>query len=388
MIQLESKLKNHQKKNLFRQRLIFENGCKILLKEKNSSFLNFCSNDYLGLASHPTIIKAFKSGVDQYGVGSGASYLISGYRKITQEMEQRFAEFLGFPKALFFANGYMANLGVISSLANLNDAVYQDRYNHASLLDAGKLSRATSRRYLHRDCQSLEKYLVKNTKSANKFIVTDGVFSMTGEIAPLADLNQLSQNYHCFLVVDDAHGVGFLGKTGKGSLELLSINFFDRLIGVFPLGKAFGCYGALVAASEEVIESLIQFARPYIYTTAPPPAIACASLASLQIIEKEAWRREKLQKMICFFRKKAEERGLFLNPSATAIQTITINDNVAAIHIAKKMKQSGFLIGMLRPPTVPTALLRITLRVDHEENDIMNLLDNLQEFSLYKKRVY
>lgn len=375
---LNQRLQQYQSDGLYRTRLLLDGPSDLAVYDQQQRYLSFCSNDYLGLANHPQVVAAFKQGADEFGVGSGASQLICGHRRIHQQLEQEFAEFVGFPRGLLFANGYMANLGVLTALTSAEDRIYQDHDNHASLLDAGKMAAAQSRRYLHANMQSLESYLTK-PHQAQRFIVSDGVFSMSGEVAPLAALADLAQRYQAGLIIDDAHGVGVLGHQGRGSLDELGIDRADVIAAVYPLGKAFGGYGAIVVGSDAVIESLIQFARSYSYTTALPPALAGAALASLFIIQQESWRQQKLLEWIQFFRQKALQLQLPLGQSQTAIQTILIDDNTRALSIADQLQQHGFLLRAMRPPTVAKEMLRITLRVDHTEQHITELLELLRK---------
>lgn len=375
---LKQRLKQYKSKHLYRTRNAFFGASDIYLSDSHQAYLSFCSNDYLGLANHPQVLAAFTQGINHSGVGSGGSALICGYRDVHQQFEQSFADWVGFPRALLFANGYMANQAVLTALIAPEDRIYQDRDNHASLLDAGKMSSAISRRYLHNNCYSLENYL-RRTHVGQRIIVSDGVFSMDGSETPLKQLIQLREQYDAKLIIDDAHGLGVLGATGRGILEHFSIEPSSEMVMIYPLGKAWGIYGALVAGSEVVIESLIQFARSYIYTTALPAALSYAGLASLQVIQQETWRVTKLQSLIQFFQQEAFKKEVTIEPSDTAIQTILINDNERVLDIALQLKQRGFLVGAMRPPTVKTPLLRISLRADHNEQQISELLTAVVE---------
>jgi len=283
---LQDNLNKRSQQSLYRARTLISSNCGAQLSVQGKSVHNFCSNDYLGLASHPEIARAFKQGIDHYGVGSGASHLISGHGEAHQLLEDQLAEFTNRPRALLFSSGYAANLGVINALAGRSDLVLEDYLNHASLLDGGLLSGAKFRRYKHCDSHDLQDKLVK-LDGARKLVVTDGVFSMDGDRAPLEDLADISANHNAWLMVDDAHGFGVLGANGGGLVEHLNLSLDQVPILMGTLGKAFGTYGAFVAGSEALIETLIQFARSYIYTTALPPAVAVASSASLQLLQKE-----------------------------------------------------------------------------------------------------
>ena len=355
--------------------------------------VSFCSNDYLGLANHPEVVKAMMRGAETYGVGSGASHLINGHSHAHHALEEELADFVGRPRALLFSTGYMANLGVISALLEKGDAVFQDRLNHASLLDAGKLSGARLKRYSHADSNSLiEKLSSFSQKYPDRetMIVSDGVFSMDGDLAPVKDMVKVARQNNAWLMIDDAHGLGVIGKNGGGTLEHFGVDHFQVPILVGTLGKAFGTFGAFVAGSDELIETLIQYARSYIYTTALPPAVAEATRASLQLVIKEGWRREKLGKLICRFREgidqlglkgKGKQKDLELMESSTPIQPLLIGDTEATIKISEALWEQGILITPVRPPTVPnnTSRLRITFSALHEESHVDKLLDALSD---------
>jgi 8-amino-7-oxononanoate synthase len=376
---LQAQLDQRQQQFLYRHRTHVASGCNSVLQVEGKALVNFCSNDYLGLASHPEIAAALKAGVDQYGTGSGASHLISGHSSAHQQLEEQLAEFTGRPRALLFSTGYMANMGVINALVGRHDLVLEDQLNHASLLDGGHLSRADYKRYKHNNLQQLD-YLLGNSTASRKLIVTDGVFSMDGDLAPLPQLSELAAQHNGWLMVDDAHGMGVLGATGAGLVEQqgLSVEQVPVLMGT--LGKSFGTFGAFIAGSEALIETLIQFARTYIYTTALPPAIAAASSASLAIVRREHWRREHLQSLIRRFRSGAQQLGLQLMDSQTPIQPVLINNDQLVMQINQQLRSRGFMVGAIRPPTVPagSGRLRITLSANHSHQQIDQLLDNLQ----------
>jgi 8-amino-7-oxononanoate synthase len=376
---LQAQLDQRQQQFLYRHRTHVASGCNSVLQVEGKALVNFCSNDYLGLASHPEIAAALKAGVDQYGTGSGASHLISGHSSAHQQLEEQLAEFTGRPRALLFSTGYMANMGVINALVGRHDLVLEDQLNHASLLDGGHLSRADYKRYKHNNLQQLD-YLLGNSTASRKLIVTDGVFSMDGDLAPLPQLSELAAQHNGWLMVDDAHGMGVLGATGAGLVEQqgLSVEQVPVLMGT--LGKSFGTFGAFIAGSEALIETLIQFARTYIYTTALPPAIAAASSASLAIVRREHWRREHLQSLIRRFRSGAQQLGLQLMDSQTPIQPVLINNDQLVMQINQQLRSRGFMVGAIRPPTVPagSGRLRITLSANHSHQQIDQLLDALQ----------
>jgi 8-amino-7-oxononanoate synthase len=375
---LQGQLDQRRAEHLYRTRLNVASGCSSTLEVDGSTLINFCSNDYLGLANHPEINQALKKAVDQYGTGSGASHLISGHSTAHQQLEEQLADFTGRPRALIYSTGYMANMGTINALVGRHDLVLQDQLNHASLLDGGHLSRATSQRYKHSDLDNLQQRL-EQTTATRKLIVTDGVFSMDGDLAPLAQLSEIAAAHNGWLMVDDAHGFGVLGKQGGGLVEELNLSCEQVPVLVGTLGKSFGTFGAFVAGSETLIESLIQFSRSYIYTTAMPPAIAAATLTSLKIVREETWRREKLASLITQFRRGAEQIGLQLMDSLTPIQPVVINDDQKVMQISAALREQGFLVGAIRPPTVPvgSGRLRITLSADHSEQQVDQLLNAL-----------
>ncbi len=376
---IQAFLKEKQQQHLYRKAHISQSPQQPHMTINGEKFLTFCSNDYLGLANHPEILSAFKQAADKYGVGSGAAHLINGHSIEHQKLEEELAEFTGRDRALLFSTGYMANLGVVNALMERGDMIFSDRLNHASLIDAGLLSNAKMKRYAHNNISALEKLYAKNT-SDNTMILTDGVFSMDGDIAPVKSLSQIAKQHNAWLMVDDAHGFGTLGKTGAGLLEQENLNQNDVPILMATLGKGIGTAGAFVAGSTELIEYLIQTARTYTFTTAMPPAIATATRASLKIIQSDNERREKLNKHIQQFKKGADELGIELMPSNTAIQPIMIGSTEQTVKISERLRDSGILITAIRPPTVPenTARLRITLSAEHTEEDVVILLDALK----------
>ena len=356
-----------------------EQGVSVIIDGKE--MLSFCSNDYLGLAAHPTIKKAFINAAETEGVGSGAAHLLSGHSYYHQQLEEALADFMGQQSVLLFSSGYQANLGVIDGLMSRGDVVIQDKLNHASLLDGGRLSAAKSWRYHHVDMGSLQRRLRQTEDSDCRLVVTDGVFSMDGDLAPLQPLIQLTQTHQAALMVDDAHAIGVLGKHGRGSVEHWQVKAEHMPIVMGTLGKAFGTAGAFVAADKDVIETLIQQSRTFVYTTAQPAAVAAASLASLVLVRTETWRREKLQTLIEQFRKGAAELGLVTMNSLTPIQPIMIGDDKKAMLIGQELESRGFLLGVIRTPTVPlgSARLRVTLSTNHTEQNIKQLLEALED---------
>ncbi|TXH69029.1 MAG: 8-amino-7-oxononanoate synthase [Thiothrix sp.] len=376
---LRQLLNQRQAQDLYRRPRITESPQQPIMQVNGRTILAFCSNDYLGLANHPKLIQAFQQAANQYGVGSGAAHLVNGHSRLHQQLEEALAEFTKRERVLLFSTGYMANLGLSTALAERHDTIYQDRLNHASLLDAALLSSAKLVRYPHNHTEQLSKRLATQT-NGQKLIVTDGVFSMDGDTAPLQDLAALAHTHDAWLIVDDAHGFGVLGATGAGLVEAEHLGQDDAIL-MGTLGKALGTAGAFVAGSTELIEFLIQTARPYIYTTAQPPAIAAATLASLQIVQTETWRREHLHQLIAYFRHGATQLGLNLMPSHTPIQPILVGENTKALAISQQLEQQGILVTAIRPPTVPihTARLRITLSAAHTQEQIDRLLEALQK---------
>ncbi len=379
MFDLKSDLENKRRAGLYRQRLINSSAQGVRPTIDGQTLLSFCSNDYLGLANHKKIKMAFIRAVETYGVGSGAAHLINGHSRLHHDCEQRLAEFTGRDRALLFSTGYLANLGIASALLGRHDFVYQDKLNHASLIDAAKISGARLVRYRHNDTAQLASLLQENQAESRKLVMTDGVFSMDGDCADLAEIARISAQHQGWCMVDDAHGFGVLGKTGAGLLEQLELRQQQVPILMATLGKAVGTAGAFVAGSDDLIETLIQQARPYIYTTAAPPAIAAATLCSLDIIERESWRREKLQELIGYFRARMAAIEVELMPSDTAIQPIVIGDNNRVLELGKNLMHEGIHVGAIRPPTVPvgSARLRVTLSAAHEKSDIDQLVNTL-----------
>ncbi|MDO9423318.1 MAG: 8-amino-7-oxononanoate synthase [Methylobacter sp.] len=370
---------------LYRSRRVIASPQGIHLNIDGSHVVNFCSNDYLGLANHPDVVNAFKSGVDQYGVGSGSAHLICGHSAAHHALEEELAAFTGRDRVLLFSTGYMANIGVISALLRRGDAVFEDRLNHASLLDGGLLSGARFKRYAHADAADLEANLSK--AAGNKLIVTDGVFSMDGDFAPLDALAAAAKNHDAWLMVDDAHGLGVIGEHGGGIVEYYRLSQDDVPVLMGTLGKGFGTFGAFVAGSEVLIETLIQKARTYIYTTALPAAVCEATRASLKIVINENWRRDKLKQLSERFRLGAEQLGLQVMASSSAIQPILIGDSQRAVDISNALLNAGFLVGAIRPPTVPQggARLRVTFSALHEQQHVDRLLDALAEIIVGRK---
>ncbi len=378
---LRPALQQRREQSLYRQRHIVDGSQNFCLQLDGREVLNFCSNDYLGLANHPEIIAALKKGADEYGVGAGASHLINGHTRAHHALEEELADFVGRPRALLFSTGYMANLGVITSLIGKGDVILQDRINHASLIDAGLMSGARLQRYLHGDTDSLNNRLQKlSDGQQRRIIATDGVFSMDGDLAPLAELAKTAKQHDAWLMVDDAHGLGIIGQQGRGTIDHFQLDQQQVPILMGTLGKAFGSFGAFVAGSEALIETLIQQARSYIYTTAMPPAVAEATRTSLKLLRAADDRREKLTALIQQFRSGAKQLGLSLMDSPTPIQPLLIGDSKQAIELSDELlKVHQIMVSAIRPPTVPdgSARLRVTLCASHTEAQVDQLLSTL-----------
>ncbi|WP_299734075.1 8-amino-7-oxononanoate synthase [uncultured Endozoicomonas sp.] len=389
--ELEQDLRHRQAAGLYRRRKMLETPQQPEVVIDGRQYLAFCSNDYLGLANHPEVIASFQQATNDYGLGGGASHLVIGHSKAHHQLEDELAEFTGRDRALLFSNGYMANLGAITALLGKQDAVFEDRLNHASLLDAGQLSGARFQRYLHNDVENLELRL-KKTDARRKLIVTDGVFSMDGDVAPIDQLAGIAQRHQAWLMVDDAHGFGFLGETGGGVAQAFGLSQEQLPVLMGTLGKGFGTYGAFVAGSDALIETLIQFARSYIYTTSMPPAVAEATRTSLKIVQKESWRREHLQDLIRYFRKGCEQLGFPLMDSQTPIQPLLVGCEKRAMEVSNKLAQQNILVPAIRPPTVPkgSSRLRITFSATHTRQhveDLLSALEKVMSKALHRPRV-
>lgn len=382
-----ARLAELEQQGLRRRRRTSDSPCGSQLQVDGTHVRAFCSNDYLGLAADPRIADALKDGTDRYGVGSGASHLISGHYKVHDQLEQRLASFVSehIPNvaALYFSTGYMANVGAIAALAALDPSVevFSEALNHASLIDGMRLARVKVKVYGHCDVSELEGLLA--TSSARvKLVVTDSVFSMDGDLAPLPRILQLCEKYGAWLLVDDAHGFGTLGGQGHGALEHFALRS-EHLIYVGTLGKAAGVGGAFVAADSSVIDWLVQRARAYVYSTASPPALAQALLESLDIIEGPDGksRRARLHHLIDLLNRELRLKHWTKLQSSTAIQPILLGDNEQVVQASRQLHEAGFWVPAIRPPTVPpgTARLRITLSAAHADADVAALADTLNQ---------
>jgi len=367
-------VRKHQQ--LYRTRQTLEGAQGVRVRIDGHEYLSFCSNDYLGLANHPRVIEAMKEGADRFGVGSGAAHLVTGHSYAHQALEEDLAAFTGRPRVLLFSTGYMANLGVVSALAGRDDCIFEDRLNHASLIDAAALSHARLIRYRHNDTEKLKEKMSGVTKGV-QLIASDAVFSMDGDCAQVAGLARLASDSDAWLLVDDAHGFGVLGENGRGwFLDQLS-EVPDNALLMATLGKGLGTFGAFVAGTEDLIETLVQQARTFIYTTAPPPAIAWATRTALRLVDEGEHLRERLRELVQRFRNGANELGLPLMTSETPIQPLLVGGAESALRLSERLRACGLLVPAIRPPTVPkgSARLRITLSAAHEPAHIDRLLD-------------
>ena len=373
-----ARLAERREQSLYRRRRVAGSPQGTRMEIDGKPLAVFCSNDYLGLANDARIASALKQGVDHWGSGSGAAHLVNGHSSAHQALEEELADWLGRDQALLFSTGYMANLGIIAGLLERGNQLFQDKLNHASLIDAGLLSAAQMHRYRHADMDSLKRQLDVHPDGM-RMVVTDGVFSMDGDLALLAEMASICAGADALLVVDDAHGLGVLGTEGRGSIDQAGLSQQEVPVLMGTLGKAFGVTGAFVAGSGVLTETLIQQARSYIYTTAMPAALAEATRVSLGIVRDESWRRDRLHSLIERFRAGAGEIGLRLMPSRTPIQPILLGEADAAVAWSRRLEELGFLVTAIRPPTVPAgqARLRVTFSASHDEEQVDRLLDAL-----------
>ena len=378
---LQSELDERAALGLLRQRRTLQSPQSPHIVVDGKSYLSFCSNDYLGLANHPRLVSALQQGAAQYGVGAGAAHLVSGHTHVHQQLELELAVFVGKPAALLFSTGYMANLGVVQALVGKGDSVFADKLNHASLNDAMQMSRASVKRYRHNDIAQLA-LLLEQTVSGRKLIISDAVFSMDGDLAPLPELLALCEQHDAWLLIDDAHGFGVLGDQGRGTLAHFNIAS-PRIIYMATLGKAAGVFGAFVAAKQVVIDTLINHANSYVYTTATPPALSSALLESLRLITQGEEQRAHLQQLIARLRSGLRGLPWRLMPSTTPIQPVLVGDNQSALKLSAGLQERGIWVAAIRPPTVPqgTARLRITLSAAHSVTDVTRLIETLHELA-------
>ncbi|HEX2566472.1 MAG TPA: 8-amino-7-oxononanoate synthase [Burkholderiales bacterium] len=363
---------------LARRRVSLDGAQRPRVSIGGETLLSFCSNDYLGLAADERIGLALIQAVQRYGVGSGGSHLVIGHTAAHDALERDLADFTGQARALFFGSGYLANMGVLGALAGREDVIVSDALNHASLIDGMRLTRARVARVPHCDVAAVGEALAHARDARARFVVTEGVFSMDGDTPDIPALLELCDRFDAWLVIDDAHGFGVLGRSGGGVLRHFDVRS-PRIVYVGTLGKAAGVSGAFAAAAEPVIELILQRARSYIYTTASPAFVAAALQASLAIIREEGWRREKLGRLTAMLKTGLEALPAKLGRSQSAIQPLILGDNARAIGVSEALRRRGVIVSAIRPPTVPegTARLRISLSAAHEEADVRLLLECL-----------
>ena len=386
---LQRELDERAAQGLLRRRHTLESAQGVHVTVDGKPYLSFCSNDYLGLASHPQLIAALQQGAAQWGAGAGASHLVSGHFAPHHQLEEQLAAFVDKPAALLFSTGYLANIGIVQALAGRGDTVFADKLNHASLNDAMLLSRAEVKRYRHNDMTHLDQLLAQ-THGGRKLVITDAVFSMDGDLAPLPQLLALCEQHDAWLLVDDAHGFGVLGEQGRGSLSHFGLDGrspaqqgFQRIIYMATLGKALGIAGAFVAAEQVVIDTLVNQARSYIYTTASPPALAVALMHSLKLVEQGDERRARLRSLIEKLHTSLAGLPWKLMPSDTPIQPLVVGGNEETVALSMELRTRGIWVPAIRPPTVPqgTARLRISLSAAHSTGNIEQLAGALHDFA-------
>ena len=378
---IEQQLIERKSQHLYRQSTIVNGVQSRLIEVNHKQFLNFSSNDYLGLASDPALIKAWQKGADLFGIGSGGSYLVTGYNQVHHDVTQQLKEWLGVEELCLFSSGYSANQAIIKLLLNKHDVLFQDKLNHASLLEEGSYSNANMHRFKHNDLSSLSRLLDKYRGIENKLVITEGVFSMDGDTSPIDKLNKLCKQFTAWLMVDDAHGLGVLGKDGTGSLNALQMRNTDCDIYMATFGKALGVGGAFVSGSAQLIDYITNFSKPYIYTTGLPPAMLYCIGEAARLAQTQQWRRDQLMALIAYFKQIAAQFDIPLMPSNTAIQPVLIGSSSQALLIADALKDKGCWVTAIRPPTVPnnSARLRITLTAHHTKQDINFLVKKIRQ---------
>ena len=376
---LQLALDKRKAEGLLRQRRLLDSPQAEHIVANNKPYLSFCSNDYLGLANHPTLIAAMQKAAGDSGVGSGASGLVTGHHRYHDDLEKQLAKFVNMPAALLFSAGYMANIGALGALVGRGDAIFADKLNHACLNDGGYYSLAEFNRFAHNDVVALEN-LLKASTARHKLIAVDAVFSMDGDIAPLAEYLALCEKYDAYLYIDDAHGFGVLGEHGQGSLNHLKLKS-PRIIMMATLGKAAGVAGSFVAGESVVIDYLIQTAKSYVYSTPAPPALSATLSASVSLIEQGDDLRRHLRSLISYFKENLQCKRWQLMPSETSVQPLVVGDNLEALALSEYLQGQGILVPAIRPPTVPvgTARLRISLSAAHSLDDIKQLISAIQQ---------
>jgi len=366
-----------------RTRRIVDGAQEASMMVDGKRVVSYAGNDYLGLANHPKVVEAAMRALKRYGLGAGASHMVSGHMRAHHDLEEKLAGHLNLPKTLLFSSGYAANMGILTALAGRGDTIYADKLNHACLNDGAILSRATFKRYPHVDLVKLEAMLADHKGGGRKLIVSDAVFSMDGDIAPLPDLLQLAEKYDALLVMDDAHGFGVLGYRGLGSLEFFNLKS-ERIIYMATLGKAAGGYGAFVAGADDIVEWILQSARSYLFTTATPPAIAAAMSVSLDVMLGERERLTHLRTLIDFFGDSLKLKHAKLPYSQTAIQPILVGSNANALAFSEALRDRHMFVPAIRPPTVPvgSARLRVSLNAGHTVDDVFDLITALTDLEV------
>ncbi|RJG48455.1 8-amino-7-oxononanoate synthase [Motilimonas pumila] len=375
---ISAQLAERKSQHLYRQTTAVQCQGR-LIQYQQASLLNFSGNDYLSLAQAPELVTAWQQGLAQYGCGSGASALVTGYSDAHYALEQTIKEWLNVPAVALFNSGYSANQAVLKLLLGKQDLLIQDKLNHASLIEAGQYVAANMVRFRHNDMSHLEQRLSQGGE--NKLVISEGVFSMDGDQAPLAEIVRLTRQYQAWLMVDDAHGIGVLGPHGQGSLAQQGIHPQDCHIHMATFGKALGVAGAMVAGTVDLVDYITNFSKPYIYTTAMPPAQAVAIKASIELLQQQPWRQQKLLQNIATFKQAAQQEGIEIAPSETAIQPVIIGGNNATLALAQRLREQGFYCTAIRPPTVPpgSARLRVTLCSAHTTADIHALVTALAQ---------
>lgn len=376
---LKLELEKRKADGLLRQRRLLDSPQAEHIVANNQPYLSFCSNDYLGLANHPELIAAMQKAAGDSGVGSGASGLVTGHHRYHDDLEKQLAKFVNMPAALLFSTGYMANIGVLGALVGRGDAIFADKLNHACLNDGGYYSLAELNRFAHNDVAALEN-LLKASTAKHKLVAVDAVFSMDGDIAPLAEYLALCEKYDAYLYIDDAHGFGVLGEHGQGSLNHLKLKS-PRIIMMATLGKAAGVAGSFVAGESVVIDYLIQTAKSYVYSTPAPPALSATLSASVRLIEQGDDLRVHLRSLIAYFKENLQCKKWTLMPSETSVQPLVVGGNLEALALSEYLQSHGILVPAIRPPTVPvgTARLRISLSAAHSLDDIKHLISAIHQ---------
>lgn len=377
---ISDQLTQRKSQHLHRQSSIVMGKQSRIMRVNNKQYLNFSSNDYLGLASDPQLVKAWQHGAELFGVGSGGSYLVTGYNQVHHDVSQQLQEWLDVPAIALFSSGYSANQAIIKLLLKKGDLLLQDKLNHASLIEAGAMSPAKMLRFKHNDMDNLSSLLSVST-GENKLVISEGVFSMDGDTAPISTLMQCCKRQQSWLMIDDAHGLGVLGESGKGSVVAQQLNNTDIEIYMATFGKALGVGGAFISGSNELIDYINNFSKPYIYTTGLPPAMVYSIGQAALMTQRQQWRRDHLFELIAYFKQQARLLDLPLMSSDTAIQPILIGASDLAMKISNTLKEKGIWATPIRPPTVPnnTARLRVTLTANHSMEDIVLLIHNIKQ---------